>query len=212
MNDLFHPSPGAAMRLSPTLSLGTLLLTLVACAPQQAPRTVPVTATQTRNAPAWIDNGEIPDGIAAVGIAQPNPMGDKGFQRTVAVADARTKLAGTLKTKVQNLFTQLNQQVTEAAAGGTGQPIKTDVMNRVIDNVTRQVVNQDLAGTNTRATWTDPADGDLYVLVVMTRDSMDRALAGAAQHQIKQEIAQGEKSLDHALDKLDAALAASAAQ
>jgi len=38
---------------------------------------------------------------------------------------------------------------------------------------------------------------------------MDRALAGAAQSQIRKEIAQGEQSLEKALDKLDAAIAAS---
>ena len=83
-------------------------------------------------------------------------------------------------------------------------------MNRVIENVTRQLVDQELAGTSTRAFWTDPADGNLYVFVVMTKDTMDRAMAGAAQAQIKKEIAQGEQSLDKALDKLDAAIAASA--
>ena len=38
---------------------------------------------------------------------------------------------------------------------------------------------------------------------------MDRALAGADQAQIRKEIAQGEQSLTTALDKLDAAIAAS---
>jgi len=82
-------------------------------------------------------------------------------------------------------------------------------MNRVIENVTRQLVDQELAGTTTRNFWNDPADGSLYVFVVMTKDSMDRALAGAAQSQIRKEIAQGEQSLNTALDKLDAAIAAS---
>jgi len=108
------------------------------------------------------------------------------------------------------MFSQLNQQVTTAAADSSQKPVKTDVMNRVIENVTRQLVDQELAGTSTRAFWTDPTDGNLYVFVVMTKDTMDRALAGAAQAQIKREIAQGEHSLDHALDKLDAAIAASA--
>ena len=197
------------MRLTSSLSLGTLLLSLVACAPQKAPTTGPVTTTQAKNAPAWIDNEEIPDGLAAVGIAQPNVMGDKSMQRTVAIADARTKLAGKLKVRVQNMFSQLNQQVTTAAADGTKKPIKTDVMNRVIENVTRQLVDQELAGTTTRNFWNDPTDGNLYVFVVMTKDSMDRALAGAAQSQIRKEIAQGEQSLNAALDKLDAAIAAS---
>jgi len=196
------------MRLPSPLPVCVLLLGLVACGPEQAPNTVPVTSTSTRNAPIWIDNEEIPDGLAAVGIAQPNPMSDKSLQRTVAVADARTKLAGKLKVRVQNMFSQLNQQVTEAAADGSRKPIKADVMNRVIENVSRQIIDQDLSGTNTRATWTDSSDGSLYVFVVMTKDSMDRALASAAQGQIKKEIAQGEKSLDNALEKLDAAIAA----
>jgi hypothetical protein len=197
------------MRLRTALPLGTLLLALVGCAGGQAPVTAPVTTTQSRNAPVWIDNEEIPDGLAAVGIAQPNVMGDKGLQRTVAVADARTKLAGKLKVRVQNMFSQLNQQVTAAAADTGGKPIKTDVMNRVIENVSRQLVNQELAGTNTRGTWTDPGDGDLYVFLVMTKDSMDQALARTAKAQIGKEIAQGEQSLNAALDKLDAAIAAS---
>jgi hypothetical protein len=198
------------MRVSLYLPLGLALAGLVGCAPKLAPNTVPVTTTSVKNAPAWIDNEEIPDGLAATGIAQANPMGDKSLQRTVAIADARTKLAGKLKVRVQNMFSQLNQQVTNASADG-GKPIKTDVMNRVIENVTRQLVDQELAGTSTRSFWSDPSDGNLYVFVVMTKDTLDRALAGAAQGQIKKELAQGEQSLEHALDKLDAAIAASSA-
>lgn len=197
------------MRRFSILPTGTLLLGLVACGSEKTPVTVPVTTTTTRNAPAWIDNEEIPDGIASLGIAQANPMGDKGLQRTVALADARTKMAGKMKVRVQSMFSRLDQSVTTASADASKKPIKSDVMNRVIDNVTRQLVDQELAGTNTRATWVDPADGSLYLFLVMTKDSMDRALAGAAQAQIKKEIAQGEQSLSVALDKLDAAIAAS---
>jgi len=198
------------MRMRTALPLATLLLVLVGCAGEKAPvaAPAPVTTTQAKNAPAWVDNEEIPDGLAAVGIAQPNVMGDKGLQRTVAVADARNKLAGKLKVRVQNMFSQLNQQVTTASSDA-GKAIKVDVMNRVIENVTRQVIDQELAGTNTRGTWTDPTDGSLYMFVVMTKDSMDTALASSAKAQIKKEIAQGEVSLNTALDKLDAAIAAS---
>lgn len=197
------------MRTSLLLPLGIAAL-LAGCGPAKAPATLPVTTTPTRNAPAWIDNEEIPDGLAAVGIAQANVMGDKSMQRTVAISDARTKLAGKLKVRVQNLFSQLNQQVNNAgtAPEGKGKPIRTEVMNRVIENVTRQLVDQELAGTSVRHLWTDPADGNLYAFVVMTKESMDRALAGAAQSQIRREIAQGEQGLEKALDKLDAALAA----
>ena len=200
------------MRMRTVLPFTTLLLVLVGCAGEKAPvaAPAPVTTTQAKNAPAWIDNEEIPDGLAAVGIAQANAMGDKAMQRTVAVADARTKLAGKLKVRVQNMFSQLNQQVTTASSDASKKPIKVDVMNRVIENVARQVIDQELAGTNTRGTYVDPSDGSLYMFVVMTKDSMDTALASSAKAQIKKEIAQGEVSLNAALDKLDAAIAASA--
>ena len=197
------------MRAVRHLPLGLALLGLAGCGTQQAPNTVPVTTTQTRNAPSWIDNEELPDGLGSVGIAQSNAAGDRSLQRSTAIADARGKLAGKLKVRVQNLFTRLNQQLTTASADVSAKPIKSDVMNRVMENVTRQLVDQELAGTTTRNFWNDPSDGTLYVFVVMTKDTLDRALAGAAQSEIRKEIAQGEPAMDKVLDKLEAALAAS---
>ena len=55
-------------------------------------------------------------------------------------------------------------------------------------------MDQELAGTSTRAFWTAPTDGSLYVFVVMTKDTMDRAMANAAQAQIKKEIAELEEA------------------
>lgn len=196
------------MRGSQLLFVSAMLLALAACGEKKGPQTLPVTTTQTKGAPAWIDQEEIPDGLAAVGIATPNPLGDKAFQRLDATADGRNKLAAKLKVRVQNTFSQLSQRVT-AGATGDKKPIKTDVMQRVQENVSRQLIDQELSGTSVRYFWTDPADGYLYVFVVMTRDSMDRALADIAKAQIRKEIAQGEKSLEDALDKLDAAIAAS---
>ena len=197
------------MRLSLVLPLGLALVMVVGCGPKREPNTMPVTSTTTKNGPAWIDNEDIPDGLAAVGMAESNVGDDRSLQRTIAIADGRTKLAGKLKVRVQSMFSQLNQMVSTATADVASKPVKTEVMNRVIENVTRQVVDQDLVGTSVRFFWRDSSDGRQYVFVVMTKDSMDRALSGAAQKEIHKEIAQGEHSLDHALDKLDAAIAAS---
>jgi hypothetical protein len=197
------------MRISRYIPVGLAVAGLACGGPKADPNRVPVTTTQTKNAPSWIDNEEIPDGLAAVGIAQPNPMGDKSMQRTVAINDGRTKLAGKIKTRVQNMFSQLNQQVTSASADGKGKPIKSDVMSRVIENTTRNLVDQEVSGTEARGFYTDPSDGTLYVQIVMTKASMDKALQGTAQAQIQKEIAGGEKDLEKALDKLDAAIAAS---
>ena len=190
------------------LPVGLALLACLACG-EKKPETNPVTSTASKGAPAWIDNEEIPDGLAAVGIAQSNPMNDKSMQRTTAIADARTKLAGKIKTRVQSMFSQLNQQMTTASADGKGKPIKSDVMQRVIENTTRNLVDQEVSGTEVRGIWRDPEGGDLYVQVIMTKASMDKALQGTATAQIQKEIASGEKDLEKALDKLDAAIAAS---
>ena len=194
------------MRPFQALTLASTLTALLGCA-ARGPETSPVTTTSARRAPAWIDNEEIPDGLAAVGIAQANVMGDKAMQRTTAIADARTKLAGKLKVRVQNMFTQLNQQVTTAAAQTGSKPVRNEVMNRVIQNVTRQLTDQELVGASTRYTWTDPTDGSLYLFMVISRANVNLALANTAKREIQQEVARGETSLKPALPKVDKAVA-----
>ena len=196
------------MPLRIDLPLAIALLSLVGCVPRRLPVAAPVTTTPTRDAPAWIDQEELAGGLAAVGIAQPNPMGDKGMQRTIALADARTKLAGKVKVRVQNLFSQLNQQVTGATAGAPASPARTDAMNRVLENVSRQLIDQELVGASTRATWTDPQDGSLYLLLTLTRDGVDRAMASTTKAEIRKQIAQKQPRMAEVLPKVDPAIAA----
>ncbi len=186
--------------------LGALLLG-VACT--KKPESAPVTTTKTKNAPSWIDNPAIPDGLAETGYAQANLMGDKGLQTQTALADGRRKLAETVKVRVQGMFAQLNQQLTTAASDGGkgGKPIRNEVMQRMIENVTRNIVDQELQGSQRRATWVDD-NGDMYLHIVISKEVMENALRAQANKEIRKEIAQGEKSLDAALDKLDAAIAA----
>ena len=75
----------------------------------------PVASASTVSAsPSWVDNPELSDAITGVGIAQSNPLGDKSMQRTTAIANARVDLAQKIRVRVQNMFTQLNQQSTSA--------------------------------------------------------------------------------------------------
>lgn len=196
------------MRLNPLLPACATLLTLAGCGEKRKPQAVPVTTTQTKGAPAWIDHEELPDGLAAVGIASANIMGDKQMQRTEAQANGRSALAAKLQVRVQGLFSQLTQRMNTAATGEK-KPVQAEVMQRVQENVTRQTVNETLSGSVPREFWTDPADGSLYVFMVMSKETVDRTLEGIAKAQLRQEIAQGERSLEDALDKLDAAIAAS---
>ncbi|MBP1626143.1 MAG: lipoprotein [Holophagaceae bacterium] len=200
------------MNLKLALASSVTVLALGIACGEKAPEAVPVTTTAAKAAPSWVDNPNIPDGLADVGIAQSNPMGDKAMQRATALADARAKLAGQMKVRVQNMFSQLNQQVTTASSNPGqkgGKPIKNDVMQRVIENVTRNVVDQEIQGATVREWWLDPTDGNLYCHLVMSKETMERVMQQQAQKEIRTEIAQGEKALENALDKLDAAIAAS---
>lgn len=191
-------------RVALAAGLGVLTLGL-ACG--KKPETAPVTTTKTKNAPSWIDNPQIPDGIAETGYAQANVMGDKGMQTQTAMADGRRKLAEQVKVRVQGMFSQLNQQLTNAATDGKGKPMRNEVMMRMIENVTRNIVDQDLAGSQRRSTWVDE-NGDMYIHMVLAKDAVENALRLQANKEIRKEIQQGEKSLESALDKLDAAIAA----
>jgi hypothetical protein len=194
------------MRTLTTLTLGTSLALLVGCSsPVTAP---PVTSITARNAPAWVDNPAIPDGLGAVGIAQPNALGDSDEMRTEAEANARTRLAAMMNIRVQSMFSNLFQQVKTGTTEG-GKAVSTEVANKVTEDVKRQILNENLRGAIVQESYTSPA-GNYYVHMVMTKETMEKALKGAAKAEINKEIAQGEKSLEHALDKLDSAIAASA--
>jgi hypothetical protein len=200
------------MRRRPIFPLGLPLILAIGCgSTQRPPVAAPSASAPVRDAPAWVDNEEIPDGLGAVGIAQANAMGDKGFQRTVALADARTKLAGKLKVRVQHLFSQLNQQVTTAGQTTGQKLVRSEVMNRVIESVARQLVDQTLVNAITRSTWTDTQDGSLYLFLVMSRDALAESLAQSAKVEIRREVAKGEAhQLAPVLPKVEAAAATTA--
>ncbi|MCB1658600.1 MAG: hypothetical protein KDI39_10255, partial [Pseudomonadales bacterium] len=73
----------------------------------------------------------------------------------------------------------------------------------------RILTNQEMAGSSVRQIWTDPEDGNLYAFVVLSKDSVNRALGEIAKSQIQQEIDKGEKNLGNALQNLDKAVAES---
>ena len=110
----------------------------------------PVASASTVSAsPSWVDNPELSDAITGVGIAQSNPLGDKSMQRTTAIANARVDLAQKIRVRVQNMFTQLNQQSTSANSDDKN-PIRNDVASRMTDNVSRILTNQEMAGSSVR--------------------------------------------------------------
>ena len=196
------------MRTLTTLSLGASLAILVGCG-QPTPVPPPVTSIAAKNAPSWVDNPAIPDGLGAVGIAQPNALGDVDEMRTEAEANARTRLAAMMDIKVQAMTSSVSQQL-KTGTTENGKAVTTEVMSKFSEDIKRQILNQNLRGAIVQESYTAPS-GSYYVHMVMTKETLERTLRGAATAQIKKELAQGEKGLEHALDKLDSAIAAAEA-
>jgi hypothetical protein len=145
------------------LFLPPLLLVSMACRHPEAvgPKPMPilpVTTTQDATAPSWIDNLEP---FTAVGIEDPNPIGDLAFQRTAAIANGRTTLARDVETRARSLFQQLGQ--TSLAVG---EKLRSVNGQRAQEEIIRQVTDVPLTGTQARRFWTQPGTGRLFVLVV----------------------------------------------
>lgn len=187
--------------------IGATVILMTGCATKSPQTAQPPQTTQvTKSMPGWVDKPEFPGAFAAVGSAQPNPLGDRAFQRQTAAAAARVDMAERLNTRVQNMFRNLQQQSTIGSNNGK-QAVRSDAMNRVIESVTRTLTNQQLAGSAIQETWTDPDGGTLYVMLTLSKESTDHALEQIARQQIQSAIKTGVQGLDDATAKLETAIA-----
>ena len=155
---------------------------------------LPVTSVAASSAPEWIDN--VPPNCA-VGSSSPNGMGDVDFQRTVATARARTRMARDLDARMQALYhdlTQESQVLAEKLQSPTAQEVK--------ENITRQLTDITLRGTQARRFWTDPRTGTLWVLVV----SDPALLQAGVRESLRQslvELGLGQGALQEAEGRMD---------
>lgn len=191
MNIMFSHKRGEMPMKKTTGAMCIAILLLVGCAKQ-----FPVTTTMTKNAPEWIDKEDFSaELITAVGIAQKNPLDDKGLQRSEALVDSRVKMAAKISARAQGVFAQLNKRLTHAAqANVSGGGIRTESMSRTVEETRRQMVDQALQGAVPQAFWTDPADGTLYVLLGMNRKESERAMERTVQT-IRKELDLGARDL-----------------
>lgn len=190
------------MKTVATLLIGICLL--AGC----ATKGIPVTTTRTSDAPPWIDN-EIfsAEQISAVGIAQKNPLDDKSMQRTEALVDARTKMAQKITAHPQSVFKQFNRHQTDGGKTPAGKAAaSSDVMSRTAEETRRQVVGLVLHGTAPEKFWTDPADGTLYVLVVMNGENSARAFSIADSLVKRKDLDQRSRNLQEEMLRMDETL------
>lgn len=196
-------------KLNSLISIALLGFLTLACGTKK-PETV-VTTTKTKGAPTWIDNPGTVPGIVGVGIEQPNAMGDKMMQRETAMVAARNIIGKQLQARVQGAFNQLNQQYNTAGSDGK-MPSKTEATARMIENTKREIVNVSLVGATPHEFWLDPDTKELYVLIVMDKDSADRAVKAAANEFVHRQLKTGGADLQDAVGRLDKILDASSKQ
>ena len=121
-------------------------------------------------APAWVQNPKADGKIAEMGSAPKNAMNNFGFQRELAMANARNNLAKKLSVKVKSMFKTFSSQTS--ANGGT--------FDMTAESVSKQITKQSLNGSGQEAIWTSRS-GTVYVL--MTLDA--KSVAGLMEQQAK---------------------------
>ncbi|WP_300363437.1 LPP20 family lipoprotein [Hydrogenimonas sp.] len=117
-----------------------------------------------QEAPRWVCGLHHDDRYyAAVGTAKVGKLGF-GFARKEALADARANLAQQVALDVKARTTQF------ARSTGVGDD---ETVERVVENVSKQVARVTLHDSQQEAYWENPADGSIYLLVKVDRDKVD---------------------------------------
>lgn len=162
----------------------------------QAPKEI---KNELVDAPKWVlatqDNVK---GINAAGSARIGKAGMQ-FAITEAEANGRDQMARQIQIKVATMVKNFTQQT------GVGD---TQTVDKVVSNVSRQVTQQELIGTQRKDLWISPS-GELWVLISMSDQSVS-AVRNAVKSSFKNDDAlhqqvlakQAQDELDKELEKL----------
>ena len=152
---------------------------------------LPVTTTQTRNAPSWIDNADREGKYTSVGIAEKTPLGNRAFQREIAINRGLAILAKKLNSDMDQLYME-NNALNANAEGGKKAP---EQETKQINNTIRNLVSARIKGATVPYYWVDSQDGTLYVLVHLN-DLTGDALKHAAlsQTSLREAVAELERT------------------
>lgn len=126
-----------------------------------------VTTTDTKGAPAWIDNADREGRLTAVGIAEPNGLHNKAMQREVAVNRGLAALGKKMTVQVEALYVELQ------ATTNHGEK-KIPTVNE-ISNTLRNIVSVKIQGATIPYFWRDREDGTLYCLVRLSDNASQEA-------------------------------------
>jgi len=130
-------------------------------------------------APDWICDKPV-EGIAiyAIGSTTKSAAG-YDYMKSMAATSARVQLAQNMQVQVRNMIKQYVET--------TGQT-DSETVDKVMTSVTKQITNQTLVGTKIIKTRTSPS-GNLYVLVGMSEDSVQKASEKALKTSMRNDSA-----------------------
>ncbi len=154
-------------------ALATLLaLTVTGCSgdepkPEEKPVAITECTIDQADAPKWacgIVNG-YDDMYTATGTAKMSKAG-AGFSRKNAMADGRSNLSQQIETEVKSKIEQF------ARTTGIGA---NETVDTATTQVAKQVAHVTLNGSKQLAYWQHPKNNDIYVLMGVTKESVDNA-------------------------------------
>ena len=170
--------------LNSTLAL-ILASTFTGCSSDPEPKEKPLAISECIidqvDAPKWVC-GIIPgydDMYTDVGAAKMSQAG-VGFSRKNAMADGRSNLAHQIQTEVKAKIEQYAQST------GIG---KTETVDKVSTQVSKQVAKVTLNGSKQLAYWQHPENSDIYVLMGVSKDSVNNSTDQAVRSSFKNENA-----------------------
>jgi len=138
--------------------------------------------TELEGAPSWVLTPKKDGMIVEVGSAPPNKMNNFGFQRELAMANARTNLAKRLNVKVKAMFKTFSSQTS--ANGGT--------FDLTAESVSKQITKQTISGSVQLDSWISRS-GTLYVLVGIDANKVADMIANNAKSAYGNDIAAYQK-------------------
>ncbi len=152
--------------------LSLLSLTFTGCSseepkPVEKPVAISECTIDRAEAPVWacgIVNG-YDDMFTATGTAKMSKAG-AGFSRKNAMADGRSNLAQQIETTVKDKVERF------ARSTGIGE---AETIDTVATQVSKQVANVTMNGSKQLAYWQHPDNNDIYVLMGVTKESVNNS-------------------------------------
>ena len=127
------------------------------------------------NTPIWLCKPDTKGGIGSVGSAKKSSSGFN-FQKTTALTKARDKLTSKMNNMIVEFVADFSKKID----------IKDSVaISSVSKIISQQVVNQMISGSKQKALHQNPANGEIFIWVLLDKKVFKQALKEAIEIHFK---------------------------